>query len=388
MEFTNAKLEETAKVFGAAIHGDHRARGIIKSVAETGLSEAISSSDLARTFAYVTNAAMMKQYAELPTTWTQFAKRDVFEDFKPKFQREFLFEDVIQLDENGGHRTAPHSLPVVPEMTEYPTFKWTTGSRNLSLHKTGARIGFSWEAVINDDWGLIAGLPGHLASFAKRTEETEAVKVLASATGPNADTFNVSNGNALGTTGVGGTRFKLSLNALEYAKREVRNREVNGRKINVSRFALIVPRAMEDVAKRVLSVGSLTVKSSELEYQTSATNSDVTLVVNDYLTLVDTSANAQTTWYLVPLNGTDGTRDTIVVNFLRNHESPELRQSGATGLYLGGGQVPSLEGSLLNDDIEYRIRYVVAGGYWFADAMYASTGESDAAAPDFLALPV
>ena len=382
------KLEETAKVYGDALGGDHRARGIIKSVVETGLSEAISSSDLARTFAYVNNAALMKQYAELPTVWTQFAKRDVFEDFKPKFQKELLFTPTIDLDENGGHATAPMSLPVVPELTEYAPFRWTTGNRNLSLHKTGARIGFSWEAVINDDWGFIASLPGHLAKFAKNTEETEATKVLASATGPNAATFNAENQNALGTTGTSGTRFKLSLNALEYAKRQVRAREVNGRKITVSKFALVVPRAMEDIAKRILAVGSLTVKTADLEYQTSASNSDVTLVVSDFLTEIDKSANAQTTWYLVPFGGSDGTRDTVVVNFLRNHESPELRQSGATGLYLGGGQVPSLEGSLLNDDIEYRIRYVVAGGYWYADAMYASTGESNAAAPDYLELPV
>lgn len=382
---TNA-LIETAAIFKDALKGDFRARGRIKQIVSEGyvLNEAISTSDLARTFAYANSAELLKQYAALPTTWTQFAKRDVFEDFKPKRKKEFLFNGSIDLDENGGHPTAVHSLPVVPELTEYPPFRWSTSEKGLTLLKKGARVPFSWEDVINDEWGFIASLPGEMARIAKTTEETSALDVLVNAAGVNTTTFSAQNGNAMGTTGVGGTRHKLSLNALEFAKREVRSRQVNGNYVTVQKFALIVPTNLQTTAERILGLGTVEVTEGDLKFTTSTSNGDVVLVVNDYLTQINKSANAATTWFLVPLNGNDGVRDSIVVNFLRNHEAPEFRQSGNTGLYLGGGAVPSLEGSLLNDDIEYRVRHVVAGGFWFGASMYASTGESNALAPDFL----
>jgi hypothetical protein len=377
---------EAAKVFEDAIAGDYRARGRIKQIVSEGyvLNEAISTSDLARTFQYANSAELLKQYAGLPTTWTKFAKRDVFEDFKPKRKKEFLFNGQIDLDTNGGHPTAVHSLPVVPELTEYPPFRWSTSEKGLTLLKKGARIPFSWEDVINDDWGFIASLPGEMARIAKTTEETSALDVLVNAGGINTDTFSVANGNALGTSGAAGTRYKLSLNSLEFAKREVRSRQVNGNYVTVNKFILLVPTNLETVARRILALGTLEVTDGDLKYTTTTTNSDIELVVNDYLTQINKDANAATTWFLLPAGGNDGTRDSIVVNFLRNHEAPEFRQSGNTGQYLGGGSVPSLEGSLLNDDIEYRVRHVVAGGFWFGASMYASTGESNAAAPDFL----
>jgi hypothetical protein len=367
------KLEETAKVLAEAMHGDYRAQGIIKAVAQGDLVEAISTSDLAKTFNYVTRAAVTKQYSELPTTWTTFAKRERLQNFNVTSFREFVFEDDIRLAENGGFATAPASLPVVPELSEYPSFRFTTGANQVKLNKRGARVPFSWEAVINDEWSFIQSLPGKLAEFAKNSEELEAVGVLTSVTGPNAGTFNAPNGN------VNATNYVLGLDALALAKTEVKNRKVNGNYINVTRWALVVPTNLEETAKRVLALSSLEVTQGNLKYTTTTNNSDITLVVNDWLTKVDKSANAAKTWYLVPLNGSDGTRDSIIVAFLNGHEAPEFRQSGNTGLYLGGGNVPSLEGSLLNDDVEYRVRHVVTGAYLYPQALFASTGAGGAA---------
>ena len=369
------KIEETAKIFGDALHGDFRARGIIKAVVDGQLSEAISSSDLAQTFAFVNSAALQAQYATLPTTWTEFAKRDTFEDFKPKFQKELVFDYDQQLADNGGHTTAPGSLPVVPELTEYPAFSFTTSANSLSLYKSGARIGFSWEDVINDNWGFISQLPGRMAQYAKNTEETEAVKVLASVTGPNPVTFSSGNQNAADNK-------QLSIDALAYAKRTVRQRKYNNNFITVPKFALVVPTAMQDWAERILKITEIEVVSGDpttaskgqQRFKSQVSNSDVVLVVNDWLTQIDKSANAATTWYLVPYQGNDGIRDGVVVNFLRNHEAPEFRQSNAGGLFLGGGAVPTLAGSLRNDDAEYRVRHVVSGGYWFSQNAYASLG--------------
>ena len=374
----NKKLEEVSKVFGDAIHGDYRAQGLIKALAkgdviEAGLSEAISTSDLSNTFNFVTRAAVTKQYSELPSTWTSFAKRQTLPNFNLATFREFDFIDTVDLAENGGHVTAPASLPVVPELTEYPSFRFTTGKNQVKLNKRGARVPFSWEAVINDEWSFISSLPGQLAKFAKNSEELEAVGVLASTTGPNAGTFNGTNGNT------NATNYLLSLDALSLAKEAVKQRKVNGNYINVTKWALVVPTTLEEAAKRILNLSTLEVTQGNLKYTTTTNNSDITLVVNDWLTKVDLSANAATTWYLVPLNGTDGTRDSIIVAFLNGHEAPEFRQSGNTGQFLGGGNVPSLEGSLLNDDVEYRVRHVVTGAYLYPQALFNSTGAGGAA---------
>jgi len=367
------KMEETAKVLAEAIHGDYRAQGIIKAAAQGEFVEALSTSDLARTFNYVTRQATVKQYSELPTTWTQFAKRERLQNFNVTSFREFVFEDDVRLADNGGFVTAPASLPVVPELTEYPSFRFTTGANQVKLNKRGARVPFSWEAVINDEWSFIQSLPGKLAEFAKNSEELEAVGVLTSTTGPNAGTFNAQNGNT------NATNYVLGLDALALAKADVKNRKVNGNYINVTRWALVVPTVLEETAKRILNLSSLKITQGNISYETSTNNSDITLVVNDWLTKVDKSANAAKTWYLVPLNGSDGTRDSIIVAFLNGHEAPEFRQSGNTGLYLGGGSVPSLEGSLLNDDVEYRVRHVVTGAYLYPQALFASTGAGGAA---------
>jgi hypothetical protein len=375
------KLEEVADVFGSAVNGDFRARGIIKSVVDGQVSEAISSSDLAQTFAYVNAAELQKQYALLPQTWPQFAKRDLFEDFKPKYQKQLVFDQDQQLASNGGHATAPGSLPVVPELTEYPAFSFTTSAKALSLYKEGARIGFSWEDVINDNWGFIASLPGEMARMARNTEETEAVKVLADVNGPNAGTFNAGNQNAADNK-------VLSLDSLAFAKRAVRNRKVNNNYVTVPKFALVVPTTMKDQAERILKISSLelvvgdgTAGGDQRRYTTQTSNSDVVLVVNDWLTQIDKSGTNASTWYLVPFGGSDGVRDAVVVNFLRNHEAPEFRQSNAGGLFLGGGAVPTLAGSLRNDDAEYRVRHVVTGGYWYGAGCYASTGTASYTEP-------
>lgn len=367
------KLEETGKILAEAMHGDYRAQGLIKAVAQGELVEAVSTSDLAKTFNYVTRAAVVTQYAKLPTTWTQFAKRERLQNFNVTSFREFVFEDDVKLAENGGFVTAPASLPVVPELTEYPSFKFTTGSNQVKLNKRGARVPFSWEAVINDEWSFIQALPGKLAEFAKNSEELEAVGVLTSVTGPNAVTFSSGNGN------VNATNYVLGLDAIALAKDTVKNRKVNGNYLNVTKWALIVPTNLEETAKRILSLSSLEITQGNIKYVTTTNTSDITLVVNDWLTKVDKSANATKTWYLVPLNGTDGVRDTIIVAFLNGHEAPEFRQSGNTGLYLGGGSVPSLEGSLLNDDVEYRVRHVVTGAYLYPQALFNSTGAGGAA---------
>jgi hypothetical protein len=381
------KLLEVSTIMGDALRGDYAAQGRVKAIASgsASLSEAFSSSDLAATFTAVTNQALLAQYADLPSTWGDFAKREVLPDFLPQYFRELSFQQDTNLALNGGIITAPNSLPNVPELSEYPTFGWSTSANAVQVRKKGARAGFSWEMVINDQWNLISSIPGQLARFARNTEETSAYSVLASVTGPNATTFNAGNLNVASTDAVlAGKNYALNLDSLILAKVAVRRRKHNNNFITVPKFRLIVPTAMEETARRLLNIQTIEMVvgtgSNQVRYVTGTNFGDVTLTVSDWLTRIDKSANSDKTWYLVPDKGFDGTRTSIALAFLQNNETPEFRQSGNTGQYLGGGGVPSMQGSLVNDEVQYRVRHVVDGGLLWPQALFASTGV-DGAAP-------
>ena len=382
-------IEEAGKILGFALNGDRTAQGRVKALVDGSayITESVSSSDLAAAFAIGIKQKLQAQYAKRPTSWTDFAVKKTFTDFKPQFIRELLINNDVDLATNGGKATLPQSLPRVPENTEYPSFGFTTSTNGILLAKNGARFGFTWEMVINDEWDLINSIPGKLIEFAGNTEDTEAFGILASATGPNATTFSVGNGN----TNVGGTLFDkeyaLGLDSLTLAKRAIRARKVNGRRVSVPKFRLLVPLALKDRAEAILNTSKLTVKNAALttEVEMSVSNSDVTLTATDWLEQIDVSATSATTWYLVPDKGYDGTRESLAVSFLQNQEKPDLRISGGGGSYLGGGAVPGLEGSLLNDDIQYRVRHVVSGAFLNGQALLASKGdETDAVPPQYI----
>lgn len=385
-------VTEAAKVFGAALNGDRTAQGRVKALVDgtAYITESVSTSDLAIAFASGTKQTLQAQYAKLTPTWTDFAVRKTFNDFKPQFLRELVLDDDTQLGTNGGKDTAPQSLPRVPENTEYPAFGFTTSASGLLLHKNGARFGFTWEMVINDEWDVIKSIPGKLIEFASNTEDTEAYGILASASGPNSTTFSVGNGNT--NVNDAAHLFKaehpLSLDALILAKKAIRNRVLNGRRVTIPKFRLIVPLALKDQAEAILKVTELTVRNADntKEIKTGVSNSDVALTATDWLEQIDVSATAATTWYLVPDKGYDGKRQSLAVAFLQNQEKPDLRISGNTGSYIGGGAVPGLEGSLLADDIEYRVRHVVSGAFLNGQALLASKGNG-AAAPAQITIP-
>lgn len=359
-------VTEAGKVFTSALGGDMIARGVLKQVVQEGysshLQETISTGDLNAAFTRSLRDKLIADYAAAPRVWQKVAKRNVLEDFKPQFFRDWGWDNGLQIESHAGIAIPSGSLARVPELTEYPTFKFSTSENQIQLYKHGARLPFSWEMVINDEWGFIQSIPGNMTRLALNTEETEAFGAFVDATGPKTSIF--------GTV----QTWKLDLDSLSAAKTLVRKRKVNGRSVTVNKFALVVPTAMKDQAEALLAITSYELTEGNKKFITSTNNGDVELVVADVLSTLDKSANVDTTWYLVPLAGNDGTRDSVLLNFLRNNEAPDLRSSGTAGFAIGGGALGSLEGSMLNDDVEYRVRHVVAGGTHYKDAMFAANG--------------
>ena len=144
----------------------------------------------------------------------------------------------------------------------------------------------------------------------------------------------------------------------------------------ISRFALVVPRALEMTARRILAIQSVRTESTVGSTVTSLTSgnpigSQVEIVVNDWITKINSGASAY--WFLVPVPG-QGINPNLALGFLRGYETPELRIKMNGGTFIGGGDVPARDGSFDNDDFEMRIRHIATGGFIVPTGTIASTG--------------
>lgn len=367
---TNKRMIEAGKVIKDAIDGDFGARGILKAHImgnPTSYNESFSTSDLANTFTVAVNQKTEAQYAEEPRIWTEIAKTNQFSDFREQEVVEFDWNKPLDVVEQAGREIVPGGLAVVPEGTEYPTFGYKTASRRVKLHKHGARMPFFFEYVINDQWNIINSLPAELVNKARTTEEIEIIRQLVDAKGIRKDIF----------TGPAAPETKaLTLDSLREAIESVENRKVEGRYVTVNNWVLLVPTTMRSRARAILNTTEW--EETDETGKTFKRTSDfgnVKLVASEVLTDINRSADAKTTWFLVPANGSDGTRDSLVNNFLTGHETPELRVHGDTGNALGGGAIDFKQGSFLNDSLQYRVRHIVTGSVSHNDALYASTGK-------------
>ena len=382
MALTNARLTEVSQLVEEALSGNKIAQGKIKNDIESfrNAEESMSTSDFPAALKAITSVAFLGQYEQIQSVWTQYAKPYNVSNLKPQAFYSLtphLITDNFP-DVSGGEVTVkgpPSGIPRIPELTEYPTVSFSASESSFGVAKYGARVNFSFEMLLNDEWGVLETLPDQLAQLARNQEDIVATEVLASPVGPNAVFFNNANRNLV-TTGNG---FKsnnpaLTIDSLENAMSVIRGRSFNGNPVQVGQFALMVPPALEAEARRLLGITAFQITDPVNGiYTTTNPVSGTTLIVNPWLTIIDKSATANTTWYLLPA-GSAGIRPAVVFSKIRGRETPELRIASATGNYLGGGEVPGREGSFLNDDIEFRIRYFMGAAGIAYEVTAVSTG--------------
>jgi hypothetical protein len=214
--------------------------------------------------------------------------------------------------------------------------------------------------LLNDEWGVLETLPNQLAQLAKNQEDIVATEAIATVTGPDPRFFNNTNRNIITTAnGFASNNPVLSVDAVLNAAASIRSRTFNGNPVVVGAFTLMVPPALASLAQRLTGVSSFRITDPvNGVYDIPNPIADIDVLVNPWLNVVDQSANANTTWYLIP-RGSAGIRPAFVFSKIRGRETPELRIASATGNYLGGGEVPGREGSFVNDDIEFRVRHFV-----------------------------
>jgi hypothetical protein len=362
-ENTTSKQVEAAKLLEGALRGDRRDK--------LKLQEGISTSDLPIQLAPVINKILLQNYESTPKVWDRFATRLVVDDFRKQQYLNLRYEDEGM--DNQGDKFREGSLPTVGEYDEYPSAGFfSVTEADFAVKKAGQRVRFSWEAVVNDgNISLLERLPIELGLKAAGKEDEEVTKQLVASGGLNTTNFKSANNNLLSGNPA------LTLTSLEAAIEAANLQQYNGKLIQpVSRFALVVPRALELTAKKILAVQTVetSVTSGSILTKTITGNpigTQVEIVVNDWITKINSGAGAY--WFLIPVPSAT-LNPSVVLGFLRGFEAPELRVKAAAGQYFGGGAVPENYGSFDNDDWQMRIRHIATGGFFVPAGTIASTG--------------
>lgn len=354
---------EAAKILEGALRGDRQDK--------LKLQEGISTSDLPVQLAPTVNKILLENYAVQPKVWDKFATRMVMDDFRPQQFLNLRYEDEGK--DNAGDTFREGSLPTVGEYDEYPTAGWfSVTEKSLSVKKSGQRIRFSWESIVNDgNISLLERLPIELAQKAAGKEDEEVTKQLVSAAGLNTTNFSSGNGNLLSGNAA------LTIESLEAAIEFANKQSYNGNLISpVTRFALVIPRSLELTAKKILATQTVKTVTTNGDVVTEMISgnpigSQIEIVVNDWITKINSGASNY--WFLIPVP-TQSLNPSVALGFLRGYETPELRIKMNGGQFLGGGDVPARDGSFDNDDFEMRIRHIATGGFLVPTGTVASTG--------------
>lgn len=361
----NKRVDQITDWLAAASNGNY--------LAQANLKEAISTSDFPSVFTDIKNAQLQAKYAleSEQGLWRKVARKISVPNFLPQSFIDLGWDDAAFdniLATNGGHKTVKGGLPNVPEGTEYPTaFKLYSSEEQLEIRKAGARIPFTFEAIINDQWSIVDDLPQWLLRTALDSEDIEVTSLLVDAEdgdGLNAAYFNASNGNLVkfGTNADG--VVALTRDTLKAALKQANGYKTgvnSNRPVRFSKFALVVPAALEDTAREIVAgPRQFVVTDGNLQYtETFEFGANFEIVVDPWLDRINT-VSGDTNWFVVPYAG-EGVRTALGLGFLNGHDRPELRVHNETGLYLGGGAVPVREGSFLNDTWELRIRHIYGG---------------------------
>jgi hypothetical protein len=362
-EKITSRQVEAAKLLEGALRGDRSDK--------LKLQEGISTSDLPVQLAPTINKILLQNYQETPKVWDMFATRLVVDDFRKQQYLNLRYEDSGM--DNQGDKFRDGSLPTVGEYDEYPTAGWfSVTETDFAVKKAGQRVRFSWEAVVNDgNISLLERLPIELGQKAAGKEDEEVTKQLVASGGLNTTNFKSANNNLFSGNGA------LTLENLEKAIQAANLQQYNGKLIQpVSRFALVIPRALELTAKKILAVQTVETSATvgSIVTKTITGNpigSQVEVVVNDWITKINSGAGAY--WFLIPVPSAT-LNPSVVLGFLRGFEAPELRVKAAAGTFLGGGDVPENYGSFDNDDWQMRIRHIATGGFFVPAGTIASTG--------------
>lgn len=373
MRFKNQ--EEFNVQLGEALAGDR--------LAQARLKEAVTSDQLAPMFVKAANVRFQEYFDAHETIWDKIATKELLTDFRQASLLSLKPDATTAPIDNGGYQHPVGTLPHVPELTPYPTMSYSADGAFITTAKHGARIQFSFESFINDEWNVISRFPKDAATLAARTEDLLVLLQLfdpANKTLRN-DVFNSTNKTEADFTGipneiVGGAggdvkNAALSFDAIVAARFQALATLRDGHSTYVPEgFVLVTNPALAEVAKGYTQINEIRVQNGKRMDIKGNPLKDLEVVTSDLISVV----GGEKAWVLLPKGGRANGKTVLAKTGMLGREAPELRIHNKTGQMIGGGDVNPYEGSFDNDDVEVRIRQIAGAGIVRYDGVIGSTG--------------
>lgn len=352
------KIEAVAGLIQGAMSGDPIKAGT--------LQEVMTTSDAPFNAAHLVTAELLSDFDSAERTWSQIADVRTVPDFRP-VQLHSIFGDLTgsAVREGGGAVRIPEAAPY-PHVTVQGK-----DSFYQKLAKNGAKFGITWESLVNDPAGVWADMPRQLLELALDTEEAEVYDALiegVAAAGASAELT----GGTLPDGSIVPANSPINPEAIWQAILELSRREVNGRLIGeLSGYNILVPVGVKMFLQWKLDQAIIAIQDGNITFGPGDRSvfNRINIIESDKLGLTNPDE-----WYVLPAKGAYRRFPTLELLRLRGYETPELRVSNLTGTYQGGGAVSPFEGSFDNDTVSMRLRYVVGGVLWTADAIVYSDG--------------
>ncbi|MDJ0321836.1 hypothetical protein [Pseudarthrobacter sp. PS3-L1] len=341
-----ARVLEAAKLFNEGARG-------LTNAAEYRLKEAFSTSDFPVLLGKAFDIEVQSTYKAVDPEWKSLARETRLKDFRPK--------KIIDL--NGGQDT----FEDVKEGEEYKAGKLSEFEYEIGIGKTGRTYGLTFELRKNNDYSDLMDFPARLATAARNTEDAKVFGSFVTASGPNTAFFKTANGNAP-------TALPLTRENVETAVKAIwkrKNREGIPFRALGTKLWLVVAPTLQFEAERAVT--------ATIPDPAGGTNpipnplfGKVAVKVSERLSMIDASAKADTTWYIMP--DPASANPALYKATMLGEEQPDIRVKRDQGERVGGGAIPVDEGSFGDDTIHYRGRHITGGAATDPIGTYVSTG--------------
>lgn len=372
----DAKLIAADKIIEGVRMNDNQAITAFKSHLGARFGEAIHTTgdDFVFSFAQLSALEVQNTWEAAERTWSDAIETETVSSFDAPVS--YTIDPVT--DGFGRPVTEPnkpdHVVPLVPEGSPYPHFVFRgEAAQSGSIHKAGGRYDLTFEKIVSDVAGIVPVIPRLITESLLEREEYDAWQGLV-------EFIDIPANHLVAGTSLIGEQVvadaPLSRSALAVALRQAQNREINGRKVSVSSYNLIVPRGAGDDAKFLLNTFTLTGVNEQDGLTTSLYSVNGYNPLGKIAGVIETDYMSGTQWALIPAKGAvRGPNKFYTLGQLAGHIGPELRLQNVTGQYLGGGSVPPFEGSFETDSAAFRGRILCGGLGWNPEYAVISDGD-------------
>lgn len=372
----DAKLIAADKVVEGIRMNDNAAVTAFKSHLGARFGEAIHTTgdDFIFAFAQLSAFSVQNEWEAAERTWDQAIATETVSSFADP--KTYTINPVTE----GFARPATepnkpgHIVPRVPEGSPFPHFVFGGEAAVANgLGKSGGRYDLTFEQIVSDVAGIVPLIPRLITESLLEREEYDAWQGLVSF-------IDQPDNHLKADTTLDGEAVvadaPLSRAAIAAALKQARQRTIDGRKVSVSSYNLIVPTGERETAEWYLNTLGLSGLETVTGNTTRVYNLNGYNPLSGVSAVIETDYLSGTQWALIPAKGAiRGNKKFYSLGQLAGHIGPELRLQNVTGQYLGGGAVPPFEGSFETDSAAFRGRIISGGLGWNSEFAVISDGD-------------